>query len=264
MKTKNICKFIPAKEPEKLEINCFILESNIETMETETKLSCNMAILVKQGKTEFYFSDEKITACAGNLLFGFEGETFYAKACEGCEYMYIKFSGSRSDTLFRRFGINRIKRCFANFDGLIPLWHDSLSRASEENIDLASESILLYTFSRITVSGVEKNNLVNTVVDITEQNFVDSSLSISSIADELSYNPKYLSHLFKEKMGMRYSEYLRMLRVKYAVTLFDRGLDSVKNIAYLSGFDDPLYFSTVFKKVVGVSPKEYKEKEKER
>ena len=99
---------------------------------------------------------------------------------------------------------------------------------------------------------------------MTEQNFVDSSLSISSIANELSYNPKYLSHLFKEKMGMRYSEYLRMLRVKYAVTLFDRGLDSVKNIAYLSGFDDPLYFSTVFKKVVGVSPKEYKEKEKER
>lgn len=264
MKSKNICKFIPAKDPERLEINCFILESNIETMETETKLSCNMAILVKQGKTEFYFSDEKITACAGNLLFGFEGETFYAKGCEGCEYMYIKFSGSRSDTLFRRFGINGINRCFANFDGLIPLWHDSLSRASEENIDLASESILLYTFSRITVSGAEKNNLVNTVVDMTEQNFVDSSLSISSIADELSYNPKYLSHLFKEKMGMRYSEYLRMLRVKYAVTLFDRGLDSVKNIAYLSGFDDPLYFSTVFKKVVGVSPKEYKEKEKER
>ena len=143
MKSKNICKFIPAKEPERLEINCFILESNIDTMAQNTALDCNVAILVKQGKADFFFSDEKICACAGNLLFGFAGESFCAKGCEGCEYMYINFSGSRSDTLFRRFGINRINRCFANFDGLIPLWHDSLSRASEENIDLASESILI-------------------------------------------------------------------------------------------------------------------------
>ena len=72
MKTKNICKFIPAKEPERLEINCFILESNIDTMAQNTALDCNVAILVKQGKADFFFSDEKICACAGNLLFGFE------------------------------------------------------------------------------------------------------------------------------------------------------------------------------------------------
>ena len=47
------------------------------------------------------------------------------------------------------------------------------------------------------------------------------------------------------------------MRVKYAVNLCDHGIDSVKNIAFLSGFADPLYFSTVFKKVTGNSPKEY-------
>ena len=80
-----------------------------------------------------------------------------------------------------------------------------------------------------------------------------------TIADELSYNSKYISHIFKEKMGISYSEYLRSLRLKFAVSLFDRGLDSVKNVALLSGFSDPLYFSTVFKKGMGVSPKEYRE-----
>ena len=57
---------------------------------------------------------------------------------------------------------------------------------------------------------------------------------------------------------MGYSEYVRSLRIKYAVSLFDHGIDSVKNVALLSGFTDPLYFSTVFKKCLGVSPKEYK------
>ena len=59
MKTKNICKFIPAKEPERLEINCFILESNIATMAQGERLSCNRAILVKQGKVDFCFDGEK-------------------------------------------------------------------------------------------------------------------------------------------------------------------------------------------------------------
>ncbi len=258
MKNKNICKFIPTKEHDSLEIKCFILESNLETMSKSTYLDSHKAILVKQGTGTFVFENERLCACTGMLLFGFDGEKFHVEDVEMCEYMYINFCGTRSENLFRRFGINRINRIFSNFDGLIPLWHDSLSRASEENIDLASESILLYTFSRLVASSAEKSNLVNTIVEMTEENFVDPSLSITSIAGELSYNPKYLSHLFKEKMGMRYSEYLRMHRIKYAVSLFDRGLDSVKNIAYLSGFEDPLYFSTVFKKVVGVSPKEYK------
>jgi YesN/AraC family two-component response regulator len=39
--------------------------------------------------------------------------------------------------------------------------------------------------------------------------------------------------------------------------LFDHGIDSVKNVAFLSGYKDPMYFSNVFKKVVGRSPKDY-------
>ena len=74
-------------------------------------------------------------------------------------------------------------------------------------------------------------------------------------------NPKYLSHIFKKEMGMNYSEYLNNARISYAVSLFNHGVDSVKNVAFLSGFNDPLYFSSVFKKNTGLSPKEYKERQ---
>ena len=94
--------------------------------------------------------------------------------------------------------------------------------------------------------------------------YVDDNLfdfpDIEQIAQALGYSQSYISHIFKEKMGMGYSEYLRSLRIKYAVSLFDHGIESVKNVALLSGFTDPLYFSTVFKKTLGISPTEYKKK----
>ena len=58
-------------------------------------------------------------------------------------------------------------------------------------------------------------------------------------------------------MGVTYSEYLRDLRIKYAVSLLNEGLDSIKNVALLSGFADPLYFSNIFKKTIGISPRKY-------
>ena len=62
-------------------------------------------------------------------------------------------------------------------------------------------------------------------------------------------------------MGVGYTEYLRMYRINYAIMLLDHGIDSVKNIASLSGFSNPMYFSSVFKQTVGVSPSEYNSKQ---
>ncbi|MBE5732376.1 MAG: helix-turn-helix transcriptional regulator, partial [Clostridiales bacterium] len=47
------------------------------------------------------------------------------------------------------------------------------------------------------------------------------------------------------------------IRIKHAVTLLDYGIDSIKNVALLSGFTDPLYFSNVFKAQIGISPTQY-------
>lgn len=258
MNKRNICKFPSSPLSESMSISCFVLETDKTVMSKNHTLKDHCAILVSSGKVKFKFSDKVYTADVGSLIFCFRGEE-YSAVCEGeASYMYICFSGNRADELFYRFDIKATNRIFDGFDGLIPLWNESLLRASEKTADLASESILLYTFSRLSGSVADLNSLVNKVVEITEQSFTDTDLSINSIAEELSYNPKYVSHIFKKKMGISFSEYLRTLRIKFAVSLFERGIVSVKNVALLSGFSDPLYFSTVFKKTVGMSPKEYK------
>lgn len=260
MKNKNICKIVTSATSDKLEVHNFIYETNPEVMRKEIMLTHNRAILVKQGKGKFVLDGKPFLFSAGTLVFGFRNETVRTSFDDDCSYMYIDFDGARAEVLFRRFGINTANRTFSGFDGIVPLWQDSLSRVSEENTDIAAESILLYAFSRLSVSGKKQNGLISEIIEITEDEFASSDLSVVTVADRLSYSPKYISHIFREKMGIGYTEYLRNVRIKYAVTLFDHGIDSVKNVAFLSGFTDPLYFSTVFKKVVGKSPREYMEK----
>ena len=257
MQQGNICKFISPAEVDSLTVSCFVLESDTAILQQHIFLSENRAILVTEGEGSFLFGQSEFPFASGTLIFGFEGEYQQAKCNDACQCMYIKFRGSRAANLFDRFGITPANRSFSGFDALVPFWLESLSRADEQSIDLASESVLIYTFSRLSPASAPKRTVINDVVKITEERFNDPLLSVAVIAEELGYNSKYISHIFKKKMGLSYSQYLRAQRIKYAVSLFDNGIDSIKNVALLSGFTDPLYFSTVFKKNVGISPKEY-------
>lgn len=264
MTNKNICKFIEETATDRLEVKRFIFESNIETMKDQNVVRKNRIILVKQGRGRILIDGCGYDCEPGSMIFVFKDEKMYSEPEQSFEYMYIDFSGSRSESLFSRFRINKANRIFKGFDGLIPLWHDSLCRANEINIDLASESILLYTFSRLVSDTGNQNTLLDRILKISEENFTSSELTLASLSEKLSYNPKYISHIFKKKMGISYSEYIRNLRIKYAVSLLEHGIDSIKNVAFLSGFSDPLYFSSVFTKTLGVSPKAYKKQQSEK
>lgn len=262
MRNRNICKFVSGVNQDRLDVHNFIYESDMDTIKTKQILNTHRVILISSGKGKAEISKTEWDFTAGNLFFVFSGEELVIKPENECEYMYIDFDGMRSDSLFTRFGINKAARIQNGFDGLIPLWHDSLRRASETNIDLVAEGMLLYTFSKLAKRNDEKSTLLNRILEITEESYAEPGLTVTSVAEELAYNSKYISHTFKEKMGISYSEYLRNLRIKHAVSLLEYGIDSIKNVAFLSGFTDPMYFSTVFKKTVGMSPKEYMKNQK--
>ena len=221
-------------------------------------LTENCMILVTQGSGRLLVRDTPFSFASGELLLAFAGEHISVLPNDdGCEYIYITFSGPRAEELLRRFSLHPFHRGLSASEGLIPLWQESLMHASPGNIDLAAESILLYTLSRQSADQSEQNDLIRKVVTFTEENFTDPTLSIATVSARLSYHPKYVSRVFKDKMGVKYTEYLRTFRMKYAISLFDHGISSVKNVALLSGFSDPFYFSTVFKSTIGITPTEY-------
>lgn len=257
MKNNNICRFVAPKYTQNLSALCFVWECDSEIMKRAVVLQSHRIVLcIKDGATA-HIDSREFEITPGTLLFAFKGEEIWTDADEGCELMYIQFEGDRSSELFKRFNIYENNRVFHGFDSLVPMWKESISRANEETADLVSESLIYYSFSRLTPANIAKDGLFHKIVAIVEEHFNDSRLSLEMIADELSYNSKYISTIFKKEMGVGFSKYLKTVRMKYAVSLFDHGINSVKNVAFLSGYTDPMYFSNVFKNEIGVSPKEY-------
>ena len=260
MKNKNICQIINDTDLERLRARNFVLEGNREVMERTLELQHNCVYLVISGKCSFVFDGRSFAQRTGGIVFGFSGERVTANGIEdGTEYMYVSFDGGRADELFRRFGITRSNRSFFGLEALIPFWKENIARAADAP-DLVSESVLLYTFSRLKGSKKQSDDIISKTLRVIEYDFTDPELSLTSVADRLGYNEKYISRSFKEKMGVGFSQYLRTVRIKHAVFLIEHGVNSVKNIAFLCGFTDPLYFSSVFKDTIGVSPKEYMSK----
>ena len=103
----------------------------------------------------------------------------------------------------------------------------------------------------------EKGSLSVQLREYIDAHYADPTLSLTSLGNVFSYNPKYISAVFKKTYRIGVSEYLRIIRIQSACTLIEEGLTSVSNIAFLCGFDDPLYFSKLFRNTTGISPREY-------
>lgn len=82
-------------------------------------------------------------------------------------------------------------------------------------------------------------------------------ISLELLADEMGFSPIYISKMFKEKLGVNYIDFLTECRIEKAKELIRNPQKSIKEIALESGYHDPNYFSKVFKKVTGMSPKSY-------
>ena len=258
MKNKNICKF-PSSGVlgRSISVYSFVKETDVEVMKHPSRHKCVRMLLATAGEGTVCIDDRRVSLKAGALLFLFPFELSFIEEETALEYLYIDFDGARADELMRRFDITPFSRIRYGYDGLIPLWEESLFRATDDSLELAAESMILYSFSRLSRDSSVESGLMGHIFALTEENFSDPELGIESIARELAYNPKYISHVFKKQAKINYSEYLRSVRIKYATVLFDNGIDSVKNVAHLSGFSDPFYFSSVFKRVIGLSPTEY-------
>lgn len=86
------------------------------------------------------------------------------------------------------------------------------------------------------------------------------NISLDMLGEKVNLSPIYISKLFKEKLDVNYIDYLTLCRIdKAKEKMLDTG-KSIKEISLEVGYHDPNYFSKVFKKHMGVSPKIYRDK----
>ncbi len=94
--------------------------------------------------------------------------------------------------------------------------------------------------------------------DIIERNY-ERDISLSWIAGKLSLSPNYFGHLFKETVGVSVIDYILEIRIGRAKELLRNTEMKVYEVAAAAGFNDQRYFSLIFKKRSGLTPKEYRD-----
>ena len=93
------------------------------------------------------------------------------------------------------------------------------------------------------------------------EHYADSKLSLDLVAAAVGISPTYLSALFKQNANQSFVGYLTETRLTHAQRLLRSGDYRSYEVAYMCGYDNSTYFSTIFKRYVGVSPSEYRKQE---
>ncbi|MDO4633212.1 MAG: response regulator [Eubacteriales bacterium] len=95
------------------------------------------------------------------------------------------------------------------------------------------------------------------------QNYQREDMSLNTVAAQVNMSPSYFSAVFSSEMGQTFVEYLTSVRLEKAKELLMCTSMRTAEIGYEVGYKDAHYFSYIFKKTVGCSPKEYKNRRKE-
>ena len=109
------------------------------------------------------------------------------------------------------------------------------------------------------IAKVGKTGQVNQILDYIA-NHCHEKITTAILAQICHLNENYLCALFKSKMGITIGDYINNFRVEKATVLLKNTNFSITDIASQVGFDDPGYFTRVFKKHTGVTPREFRKK----
>lgn len=105
-------------------------------------------------------------------------------------------------------------------------------------------------------SATDDPSSIEPILQYLRENFTDSHINLTSVAQQFGFNPAYLSRKFKQKTGKSFVEFLMECRMERAITLA-ANKNKMFSTANEVGIPDPNYFGRCFKKYTGICYSEY-------
>lgn len=106
----------------------------------------------------------------------------------------------------------------------------------------------------------DKSKYVMEAIEYISKHYSDENLCIATVADSLGVSEGHLSHVFKKETDYTIMSYITRYRMHVAMKLLSDCRYKIYEVTEMVGYHDCTYFSSTFKKVVGVTPSEYQDR----
>lgn len=262
----NACSIASEKYP--ITVNCAgrIVEDEPFVTDNADGREDYYLIYVERGELEIILNGTPYTAQSGTAVI-FPPHCHYKYTFYGnhtLSYLWVHFTGSYVARFLDECGFGVLPCIFHSKPnlkiisafGTIFDIYSSHTSLQQQKLACRLEDILLHIVSASNSTDMSRS-LAKSLEYI--HTFYDKELKIPELAKmESLSNSRYIT-VFKERMGMTPSQYIIDLRINVACDLLKNHDMSVKTVAACVGYDDTHFFSKLFKKRTGMSPKSYKE-----
>ncbi|NQX60060.1 response regulator transcription factor [Paenibacillus qinlingensis] len=165
-------------------------------------------------------------------------------------YTQIIFLMNDRLSLYVDYGIEHFEQLAYVFSHVGPMLDELRTQMKQHLISLST--ISYEEIGHQTIRGVAK---------FVAENFY-KDINVNEISKLFYVTPNYVSYLFKKEMGINLTEYITKLRIDYAGNLLLSSDMTIQEISEKSGFNDYFYFTKIFKKMIGLTPSDYRKRSK--
>ena len=222
---------------------------------------------VRRGKGRYHVGSEVYTVSDGEGFLIYPGVTTFYEADEHdpWEYCWIGFDGSDVDTVLTNCGLSHTNHIIKDYSqGL--LWRDFMSLLDAfhhlQSNDFTCLGLLYQCFSHMCPpkdpnQTMPNEHYLSKAMEYIHHNYA-YAIKITDISGYLNIDRTYLFKLFQKKLGLSPKEYLTKYRITMAQHLLEASSLSMSEIAYSCGFLDASSFDKHFKRLMHITPLQYR------
>ncbi len=222
---------------------------------------------IRRGKGTFHVGNKVYPVGEGEGFLIYPGVTTFYQADESdpWEYCWIGFDGSDVDIMLTNCGLSHTSHLVRDYShGL--LWDDFMSLIAAfhhlQSNDFACLGLLYQCFSHMCPPKDPNKTMLNEhyiakAMDYIHNNYA-YDIKITDISGYLNIDRTYLFKLFQKHLGISPKEYLTKHRITIAQHLLEASSLSMSEIAYSCGFQDASSFDKHFKRLLHITPLQYR------
>lgn len=178
---------------------------------------------------------------------------------------YVSFAGYSTEILLRQLGLTEVGVYHVDIGIMRGIFRRMFNTVKSDRLYGGyTASAILYEyiieFNRRMIGAESRNASLTTVLNYIDKHYKEI-IELETLCGLIQVTPQYLCRMFRAQLGVRPLEYVAQRRIQQAKVFLTEGEKTVKEIAIEVGYRDASYFSAVFRRNEGVSPREYMRRE---